>query len=422
MLYLSTFLPISIPRFMRKFTAGITIVAALLTHVPVRAQSFADVNVTPYSDAYAYLSQRRFVEQGRPNDPLNRAEALKLIVVSQEQHRTRADWFKTHMPPISLFQDVNQSVWYAPYVETGFERRLITGYPDGTFRGGNLLRTEEAVAMLMRAYGETGGSSGFEQSPFIQNRPGEWFTPHINSAIRRNIVMQTRNQMILGTPISRGQFFDMVYRMHTIREQNVASFTGREPLQTASVPRDPIVRRPVNNGGQINAPQPIQAQRPPAATTASSHPHASSLPFSVSIPAAGIKDLPIIHPTDPFSSEGVLAPLQHGVGHLFSYPGGGGKIMVYGHSSGYPWDVSQYTKIFREINKLNPGDRIYVTYNSTLYVYEVTFEEAIPAADTSRFNDNGQGEELILYTCWPPDSIAQRYLVHALPVETVALR
>jgi LPXTG-site transpeptidase (sortase) family protein len=117
-----------------------------------------------------------------------------------------------------------------------------------------------------------------------------------------------------------------------------------------------------------------------------------------------------------------MEPLQNGVGHLFSTPGGGGKVLIYGHSSGYPWDKSQYTKIFRKINELQTGDKVYVTYDGKLNVYEVTYEESVPASDTSRYNDDGKGEELILYTCWPPDSISQRYLVHAVPVQKIALR
>ena len=97
--------------------------------------------------------------------------------------------------------------------------------------------------------------------------------------------------------------------------------------------------------------------------------------------------------------------------------------MIYGHSSGYPWDVSDYTKVFRRINELNPGDKVYVTYSGTLHVYEVTHEQTIVAKNANRaFQDEGIGEELILFTCWPPDSIAQRYLVHAVPVETIALQ
>jgi sortase (surface protein transpeptidase) len=51
----------------------------------------------------------------------------------------------------------------------------------------------------------------------------------------------------------------------------------------------------------------------------------------------------------------------------------------------------------------------------------VTYEQAVPAGDMSAYQGGGS-EELILYTCWPPDDIKQRYLVHAKPVSTVALK
>ena len=58
---------------------------------------------------------------------------------------------------------------------------------------------------------------------------------------------------------------------------------------------------------------------------------------------------------------------------------------------------------------------IYVTYDAGVYEYQVTEKETIPAYDIHSLQD-GADEELILYTCWPPDSVSQRYLVRARPV------
>lgn len=137
--------------------------------------------------------------------------------------------------------------------------------------------------------------------------------------------------------------------------------------------------------------------------------------FAVAVPSLGINDLRVTHPTDVASQAGLLAPLQYGVGHLFSYPGHGGTVLIYGHSSSYSWDVSEYTRIFRQINRLNPGDKVYVAYGGKTFTYEVTFKQTVDARDMSAYQ-GGNGEELILYTCWPPDDVKQRYLVHARPV------
>ncbi len=94
--------------------------------------------------------------------------------------------------------------------------------------------------------------------------------------------------------------------------------------------------------------------------------------------------------------------------------------MIYGHSSSYSWDVSKYTKIFTKVNQLKAGDQVYLTYNGTLYVYQVTYQQTIAANDIKPFT--GKGEELILFTCWPVGTAKYRLIVHAVPVTQVALR
>lgn len=387
--------------------AGFWVILLLCQSVaPAFARSFSDTTGTVYDTAFTALSEQGIVQGyadglARPNAPLNRAEALKVVLNLQNATKERVTYYQSNLPPIALFIDVDQNAWYAPYVEAGFEKGLINGYPDGSMRPGQLLRVEEAVALLMRSVGDDkkDTAESADLSLYIENRSNEWFTSSVNAAIRRNLVMH-RGRLRLGTAITRGQFLDMAYRLSVIHAEKSAAFSGSEPQEQAS----PV---PVYSRGTV-------------ATTGT--PYASEKYFAIAMPSLGIKDLTITHPQDPFSKTGIVDPLQYGVGHLFSYPGAGGKMMIYGHSSGYPWDYSQYTKVFRQINRLKVGDRVYVTYAGTLYTYEVTYHEAVDAADTTPFNDNGAGEELILYTCWPADSISQRYLVHALPVGAVAVR
>ena len=143
--------------------------------------------------------------------------------------------------------------------------------------------------------------------------------------------------------------------------------------------------------------------------------------MKAAIPALDIFDLTVTHPVDPFSEDGLLQPLNVGVGHLFSYPGSDGKVMIYAHSSDWPWKNPEFAQIFRRLNKLAVGEQIYVTFEGKLYVYEITGNAVVSPKDVSSYSDSGQ-EELILYTCWPPDSTKSRYLVFASPVETIALR
>ena len=405
----------------KRFFIFLAVVALVGFITSASAAGFLDTNSTPYQTVFSYLQSRGVVQgysdgSARPNSYLNRAEALKVIALARATLAESAASYAENMPPLPLFSDIRQNQWFAPYVEAGFAAGIVKGYPDGTFRGARLLSVEEAVTLLVRSTGSVPSATNAELSERIGNRSDAWFTPYINAAIQRNLVMEQR-LLRLGQPITRGQFFDMVYRQMSITEKRIASFEDPITAQSTSVvttTQTPTSTTQQPTGTQIQLPQPVVSRV--------NNPNASEKYFAISMPSLGIKDLAVNHPEDAFTSKGVLEPLARGVGHLFSYPGGGGKIMIYGHSSGYPWDVSQYTKIFRRVNQLRAGDKIYVTHEGKLHTYEVTFEQTIDAKDTSPFNDSGAGEELILYTCWPPDSIAQRYLVHAKKIEEVALQ
>lgn len=385
---------------------------SLIAAKPALALQFRDVQGTRYQTAFEYLSDRQIVQgygdnTARPYAPINRAEVVKVLVSLHNKYQSRLQYYQQNVPPIGLFSDVSQTEWYVPYLETAFEHRIVTGYPDGSFRPANNVTVEEALAMIIRSFALP-TESVFKQSTAIQNAQGYWYTPLVNTAITRNLISK-KERLVLGKAMTRGQFFDILYRLDSTIARNAIVFEDVQPTVVAANTSNPT---PTYTQPSVNN-QPVA--QPNTTISAADAQYLSSKPFAITIPSVGIYDLPIVRPTD-YSPEGLLQPLTSGVGHLFSFPGGGGKIMVYGHSSSYPWDTSEFTKIFRKINEANPGDKIYVTYNGQLYVYQVSFEETIPAADTSRFIDDGSGEKLILYTCWPPDSITQRYLVHANPV------
>lgn len=391
----------------RMFTAALVLTILLEGGSGVYAQY---IDQSAYANAVGSLSSAGIIDGGgnvRLNDYVNRAEALKIILLAQNKYALDVERAKLSMPPLSLFPDVFQTEWYAPYVEVGFRHGLIKGYPDGRFIPQNGVKVAEAVAMVTRAYGEQTSAAPFMSSDDLPNQQGQWYAGNVSVILARNAVMRG-SRLSAGNFMTRGQLFDMVYRMRELHMQNVASFGGgtAAPTTVLSV-----------NGNTSPQTQPAQPSTVPSASTQ----FASRKPFAISIPDSGIIDLTITHPSDPFTQKGVLEVLQNGVGHLFAYPGKGSKIMIYGHSSGYPWDLSQFTKIFRTINEVKVGTRIYVTYEGKLHVYQVTEKRTIPASDKTAFEPDDKGEQLILYTCWPPDSISHRYLVFASPLETIAL-
>ncbi len=356
--------------------------------------------------------------------PLNRAEAVALLVEANPSLQQRYAYFNEHMPPMPLFQDVPHDTWYAPYIEAAFEGGIITGNENALFRPADPITEEEMIALGVR-YHSMAHPEIFMSLLAAEDQ--DWFTSLVNASLQSN--MDLPFPIRLGQPIKRDDLFAMMTSMNVASPNMIAIQYSRTGYTRPIVVQQPVQQpRPI---AQVIPPRPTTtspAPTPPRPTTPTpttppptAQPTVAAKPFSISMPTLGVKDLTITHPTDPFTKDGLHSVLKNGVGHLFSYPGKGGKILVYGHSSSYPWDVSSFTKIFRQINKLNVGDRITITYNGTIYTYEVTNKQSVPADDMSVYQQQGGGEELILYTCWPPDSIKERYLVHAKPVSAVAV-
>lgn len=337
---------------------------------------------------------------------ITRAGAVALMVEADPMLKARLRHHIDHVAPLPLFDDLDYEEWYAPYVETAFEAGIITGNKERLFRPGDSLLEEEMIVLGARF----GAMSRPEISEGIARNGSSWFEDALLASVQAGFAMPA--PVRVGQPARRSDFHAMLQSMD-VRDPARITLTHR-PLRPVTIPsapaRAPSTPTPVDQP-QVQAP----SQNPNPAPAQPAGPQPSQKPFAISLPSLDIEDLTITHPADPFTKDGLLAPLKYGVGHLFGYPGKGGKILIYGHSSSYPWDVSDYTKIFRQINKLNPGDLIHVTYNGTVHTYKVSYKQTVPADDVSAYGGGG-GEELILYTCWPPDSIKERYLVHAVPV------
>lgn len=414
------------------------------------------------------LATRAFGAEERQAPWITREGAVAVLVASEPAWRDEVEQMRQNMPPMPLFDDTDQREWYAPYLEVAFAHGLIEATDfHRSFRPGELLRQNEAAALAVRYAARDDRSTLPQEEPDhplalqlhvqaafdkgldlpesfeawnvigradwnaliasagVQN-PGaiavvvpERIVPavvHVMEPLptlaRVGSTTSTTNNVVPAPAVTNPSYGTPPNARPISSDDPVPTQAVAQPTVTPTYVANPPNARPVSSDTTAAAPQPTPSATTVAATTTVD---AADSRFTVSIPSLGIDRLTVTHPANPATQEGLLAPLKYGVGHLFSYPGQGGKVLIYGHSSSYSWDVSQYTKIFRQINKLNPGDRVTVTYGGKTYTYEVTYKHAVDATDMSAYQ-GGSSEELILYTCWPPDDIKQRYLVHAKPV------
>ena len=92
----------------------------------------------------------------KPENPVNRAEALKIILQSLRAEQEEDGEESFEMPEdFNEFSDLKPTEWYATYVAEGVEKEIISGYPDGTFKGGNTVNLAEALKMALIAHDVT---------------------------------------------------------------------------------------------------------------------------------------------------------------------------------------------------------------------------------------------------------------------------
>lgn len=362
---------------------------------------------------------------------IQRDGAVAQLVESKPAWKAEVVAAHARPEPLPLYVDTHTDGWYVPYLEVAFKKGLIEATDfQREFRPGELLKQGEAIALAVR-YKANG-----DKTKIPQEEPDHPLSIplHVQAAYDMNLT--------LPSPLETWNVIrhnDWIALMQSAGVPHPESIVVMPPSESAPVAAPspapvptPAPTLPVAGPAPvvIQSLQPLPTQtgykpsEPSAQPISSDDGDFANYPspadqndgyFAIAVPSLGINDLKISHPTDVNTQQGLLAPLQTGVGHLFSYPGNDGTILVYGHSSSTAYDVSEFTKIFRKINALKPGDKVYIAYQGETHEYEVTFSQVVDASDMSAYQKNN-GEELILYTCWPPDNVTQRYLVHAKPV------
>ena len=62
---------------------------------------------------------------------------------------------------------------------------------------------------------------------------------------------------------------------------------------------------------------------------------------------------------------------------------------------------------------------IYINYKEKGVAYEISKTGIIPAANDGQLLQNPEENVLVLYTCWPPDSTTERYVVYGQPKQSI---
>lgn len=115
------------------------------------AEIFQDISVESWYKDYVSTAYELGLISGdsgkntfRPNDPINRAEATKILDKALNQHPTSEEIFE--MP----FHDVSLNTWYRPSLQKCYSLGLVKGTTPNTFSPAKKLNRAEAAALVNR--------------------------------------------------------------------------------------------------------------------------------------------------------------------------------------------------------------------------------------------------------------------------------
>lgn len=184
---------------------------------------FSDVPTSnAHYTAVEYLRQQKVLkgyDDGtfRPLTRINRAEMVKLIANPFILDTGRLnDCMKDNLSASGsniFFSDVQRDAWYGAELCLAHVKKIIDGYPDGTFGPSNNLNFVEAAKIIVSTFALQTDTDPNDQ---------RWFVPYVNALAAHHAIPTSIKRF--DQIMTRGEMAEIMYRLKADKE-NLASQT-----------------------------------------------------------------------------------------------------------------------------------------------------------------------------------------------------
>ena len=184
---------------------------------------FSDLSKgNPYYLAVKYLKDNNLV-QGypdaifKPDQPINRAEAMKILVGA-----IKFEQFSGVEKPLNSgkviaftecdFPDVPANEWFHDYVCTALQNEVIEGYPDGTFKPAQTINNVESLKIAIMQSGIPLPDN--MEDNFTDVASDDWFAPYTSLAKTNFFIVENKDGTLKPAELmTRSQFSLLIYRI-----------------------------------------------------------------------------------------------------------------------------------------------------------------------------------------------------------------
>lgn len=239
---------------MRQFTSSLILYVLMFVAVtPANALGIDfmlyDIQYSLNKVAIEYLYNKGIIsgypdKTFRPDNPINRAELLKILVgdrISEVEHVD--EWGTLHPDYQNCFSDVHDE-WFAPYVCLAKKKGWIDGYPDGSFQPSQYVNRAEAIKMLVAIEGYP-TSNQVDKTPFDDVDTQAWYAPYIHIAFGKGILELDRGDFGVSMDMTRGSISESMYRVAMMQFHNTEKYTQTNELPSVEQVRSGVML-PIN--------------------------------------------------------------------------------------------------------------------------------------------------------------------------------
>ncbi|MDD5055306.1 MAG: S-layer homology domain-containing protein [Candidatus Peribacteraceae bacterium] len=205
-------------------------VVGLLSVSSAAAASFKDISGHRNQTAIQYLGDKGVIggySDGtfKPLSTINRAELAKILVAATDANPTVDQYH-------DCFSDV-MNQWFAPYVCYAKEKDWVAGYSDGTFRPEQSVNTVEAIKMILNAQGITAVASATDNT-YSDVDDTAWYAPYVETANGKGLLETARGKLGIAARMTRGGVAETIYRVLSIKSSGATRFEVQESSQGSS--------------------------------------------------------------------------------------------------------------------------------------------------------------------------------------------
>lgn len=183
--------------------------------------TFTDIQFHPYALAIGALADKGILSADsegrfRPEAPMGRAEALKLVLESKSKLETEknsgkaVDFSALKSNTKLMLKDLKASNPYAPYVRYAMEQKFLQGYGDKTFRPVQPITLVEALKLIVGVY----------EIPLWKGDTDPWFKKYMSKGFELGLIPYG-----MYDPAQKLSRAEMAYLIYTIYQKADRQFS-----------------------------------------------------------------------------------------------------------------------------------------------------------------------------------------------------